>query len=271
MPFFENRNMRLHYKEGGSGLPFIFQHGLGADVNQPFGLFKPPASIRLIALDARGHGQSETGPAEEISLSASADDLVNLIKYLEIPGAVLGGISMGAAIALVFALRYPAKALGLVLSRPASLDCPNPFNQKMFALIARSIKTAGPEEGLRVFQELPEFKEIEREFPDTANSLSNQFKHPRAREMTTNLSRIPNDWPLNDIEQARSIACPTLILANKNDPIHPYAYGVRLAEAIPGAQFREIASKSVDVNQHLREVQQFIQEFLSQTYLSIPR
>jgi len=271
MPFFENRNMRLHYKEGGSGLPFIFQHGLGADVNQPFGLFKPPASIRLIALDARGHGQSETGPAEETSLSAFADDLVDLIKYLELPGAVLGGISMGAAIALVFALRYPAKALGLVLSRPASLDRPNPFNQKMFALIAVLIKTVGPEEGLRVFQELPEFKEIKREFPDAANSLSNQFKHPRAREMATNLNRIPNDSPLNDIEEARSIACPTLILANKKDPVHPYEYGVRLAEAIPGAQFRELASKSVDVNQHLREVQQFIQEFLSQTFLSIPK
>src|SRR6266511_2874987 len=103
MPFFENRNMRLHSKATGSGLPFIFQRGLGADVNQPFGLFKPPVGIRLTALDARGHGQSETGPAEETSLSASADDLLDLVKYLELPGAVLGGISMGAAIALVFA------------------------------------------------------------------------------------------------------------------------------------------------------------------------
>ena len=271
MPFFENRKVRLHYEESGSGLPFIFQHGLGADVNQPFGLFKPPIGIRLIALDARGHGQSGTGPAEEIGLSASADDLVDLIKYLELPGAVLGGISMGAAIALVFALRYPARAVGLVLSRPASLDRPNPFNQKMFALIAKLIKTAGPEEGLRVFQALPAFKEIERQFPDTAHSLSNQFKHPRALEMATNLSRIPNDSPLNDIEQARSIACPTLVLANENDPIHPYEYGVRLAKAIPGAQFREIASKSVDLNQHLRDVQQFIHEFLSQTFLSVPK
>jgi len=271
MPFFENKKVRLHYKDSGSGLPFIFQHGLGADVNQPFSLFRQPAGIRLIALDARGHGQSETGPAEETSLGASADDLLDLIKYLEIPGAVLGGISMGAAIALVFALRYPAKALGLVLSRPASLDRPNPFNQKIFALIAGLIKTAGPEEGLRAFQALPAFKEIELEFPDTAKSLSNQFKHPRAREMAANLSSIPNESPLDDIEQARSIKCPTLILANKKDPIHPYEHGVRLAQAIPGAQFREVASKSVDLNQHLREVQQFIQEFLSQTFLNIPR
>jgi pimeloyl-ACP methyl ester carboxylesterase len=168
-------------------------------------------------------------------------------------------------------LRYPAKALGLVLSRPASLDRPNSFNQKMFALIAELIKTAGPEEGLRLFQQLPEFKEIERGFPDTAHSLSNQFKHPRAREMAAQLSSIPNDSPLRDIEQARSIACPTLILANKKDPIHPCEFGVRLAEAIPGAQFREIASKSVDLNQHLREVQQFLQEFLSRRFLNISK
>ena len=178
---------------------------------------------------------------------------------------------MGAAIALNFALRYPAKTLGLVLSRPAWLDGPNPFNQRMFGLVANLIKTAGANEGLRLFQELPEFKEMKRDFPATADSLSTQFEHPRAREFAATLSRIPNDSPLNDIEQLRSIHCPTLILANKRDPMHPYEYGVRLAEMIPGAQFREIASKSVDVNEHLREVQQFIEEFLAQTFLSVPQ
>lgn len=271
MAFFESDGIRLQYRESGSGLPFVFQHGLGADVSQPFCLFKPPAGIRLIAFDARGHGGSATGPAQQISLSASADDLLALTKHLELPGTIVGGISMGAAIALKFALSHPAKTCGLVLSRPAGLERPNPFNQQMFGLVADLIETAGPEEGLRRFQELPVFKETMRDFPDAANSFSKQFRHLRGREIVPNLRTIPNDLPLNDLEELRSIDCPTLILANKQDPVHPYEHGVRLAETIPGAQFREIASKSLDVNRHLREVQQFMEEFFTQTFLSGPQ
>ena len=45
MPFFEHDGIRFHYRESGAGLPFVFQHGLGADSNQTFDLFRPPAGV----------------------------------------------------------------------------------------------------------------------------------------------------------------------------------------------------------------------------------
>jgi pimeloyl-ACP methyl ester carboxylesterase len=270
MPHFSHNGVSLFYKETGEGMPFVFQHGLGADVNQPFGLFKPPAGVRLICMDARGHGSSELGQPEQIAIGTFADDLAALLHHLEISRAVVGGISMGAAIALNFALRYPARVMGLVLSRAAWLDGPNPFNVKMFGLVSQLIHSAGPLEGLVLFQASSEYAELLREFPDTAASLSNQFRHPRAREMAMNLNRIPNDAPIRDLNVLSQISAPTLILANRRDPIHPFEYGARLAEEIDNAQFREIPSKSDDLQGHLRQTQNEIEEFLTEQFLKTP-
>src|SRR5436309_8189236 len=99
MPFFSRDGIDLHYRDEGSSLPFFFQHGLGADVSQPSSLFKPPAGIRLLAFDCRGHGETRPlGDPEKISLDSFANDLLALMDHLKIERALVGGISMGAAL-----------------------------------------------------------------------------------------------------------------------------------------------------------------------------
>src|SRR5437867_11861536 len=56
MPTSFHDEIQFHYEDAGSGLPFIFQHGLGADVTQPFALFQPPPGSHLLAFDGRSHG-----------------------------------------------------------------------------------------------------------------------------------------------------------------------------------------------------------------------
>lgn len=268
MPLFSRDGIQFHYEDIGSGIPFFFQHGLGADVSQPFGLFKPPAGIRLLAFDVRAHGQTHPpGPLEKISLAAFADDLLALVNFLEIKQSIVGGISMGAAIALNFVLRYPDQVSGLILARPAWLDGPNPWNVKMFSLIARLIREHGPKRGQELFVETNEYTEALRNFPDVAKSLRAQFESPRAEQNAVNLERIPRDAPSLNRADWASIKVPTLVLANRLDPIHPFEYGEVCAQIIPGAEFQEIASKSVSVEQHGRDVQKFIEEFLQRRIL----
>src|SRR5262245_29135793 len=127
MPTFRHDGLEFHYRETGGGLPFVFQHGLGADLNQPFCLFQPPPGFRLIAFDCRAHGlTTPLGTENKINIATFADDLAALLDHLSIAAAVVGGISMGAALALDFALRFRGRVLGLVLSRPAWLDQPHP-------------------------------------------------------------------------------------------------------------------------------------------------
>ena len=259
---FNHDGLSFHYQDTGFGMPFLFQHGLGGDVNQPFGLFRPPAGIRLIGFDARGHGETRPlGPPEKISIASFADDLLALMDHLELPRAVVGGISMGAAMTLNFAVRFPGRVRGLVLSRPAWLDRPFPENVAIFAQIARMIREHGAKRGKEIFQQSLVYQKLRVEFPDTANSLTAQFDHPRAEETVVKLERIPNDTPVDTLEKLSGISVPTLVLANKQDPIHPFEFGQILGTAIPAAEFRELTSKSISLERHEAEVQTLLTEF----------
>src|SRR6516162_9840435 len=108
MPWFDRQHFRFHYIDRGEGTPFIFQHGLGGSTEQTAGLFPETPGVRLLTLDCRSHGESEpTAQPEDLRLSLMADDIVALTDHLALKDVVLGGISMGAGIALNLALRYP--------------------------------------------------------------------------------------------------------------------------------------------------------------------
>ena len=269
MPIFTHEHIQFRYEERGSGLPFFFQHGLGADVSQPFGLFKPPAEIRLIGFDARAHGQTRPiGPKEKISLASFADDWLALMDFLKVERGIVGGISMGAAMALNFTLRFPERVAGLIFSRPAWLDGPNPWNVKMFSLVARLIRDHGPKRGQELFRQTVEYGETVQAYPDVARSLLSQFENPRAEENAINLEQIPKDTPSTNRRDWAAIRVPTLVLAHRGDPVHPFEYGEIYARLIPDAEFQEITPKSVSVEQHGRDVQEFIGSFLRRRLLS---
>jgi pimeloyl-ACP methyl ester carboxylesterase len=271
MASFTHQDITFHYRNEGEGLPFVFQHGLGGDIAQPFALFRPPPGFRMLAFDCRGHGKTEPlGDPEKIGLAPFADDLKAMLDHEGLPGAVIGGISMGAAVALNFALRYPERTLGLVLSRPAWLDEAMPENLKVFATVARLIRECGAREGLERFKQSREYSDILRESPDNAQALVGHFEGPRAEDAVVRLERIPADCPAPDRGAWGEIRVPALVLANKQDPIHPFAYGETLARAIPGAEFRELTPKSVSLGRHADDVHGALSDFLQRHYHSGP-
>jgi len=264
MPHFSWDGLSFHYRDSGQGIPFIFQHGLGGDANQPFGLFNPPSGIRLLCVDCRGHGRTlPLGDPEKITIAEFAHDLGIFMDSLSLKSAVVGGISLGAAVALKFALSAPDRVLGLILSRPAWLDCPTPQNVRIYSSIAGLIRQNGASAGLDRFRHSDDYLEIKRQFPDAAESLAKQFEEPRAEDAFVRLERLPADAPNRDRREWTSIKMPTLVLASRQDPIHPFEFGEILAQFIPRAVFKEITPKSVSREQHEADVQKAIAEFLN--------
>ena len=267
MPQFNLHGLKFHYRESGGGTPFFFQHGLGGSVNQPFDLFKPPVGFRLLAFDCRGHGETHPiGDPQSFTLATFVDDLLELMNHLKLEKAVIGGISMGAAVALNFALRFPERLLGLVLSRPAWLDAPNPWNVASFSVIASLLREHGGPRGQELFKQSETYREALGLWPDVAVSLAAQFENPRIQQNPATLETIVNDRPVQKLRDCEAIRVPTLVLANRLDPIHPFDYGEILAQIIPRAEFHEITSKSVSKDRHGAEVQQFIGEFLQRHF-----
>src|SRR3954452_4933919 len=113
MPTFCHEGLNFHYRDDGRGLPVVFQHGLGGDLTVPLGLFSPPEGVRLVSFDARYHGETRPlGDPSKLTFHTLADDLLALLDHLAIDRAVIGGISMGAGLALNFAIRYPERTSG---------------------------------------------------------------------------------------------------------------------------------------------------------------
>ena len=262
MSKFEHDGVIFNYCDIGEGIPFVFQHGLGGDVSQPCGLFRPPLGIRLIAFDCRAHGGTDPiGPLHKITIASYAEDLLALLDHLKIERSIVGGISMGAAVSIHVVLRQPNRVLGLVQSRPAWLEGPNYHNVRCFASIAELLQKYGPCRGREIFCDSESYREILAESADSGLSLAGQFDNDQAVERSIRLTRIPLDAPYEHLDDLSAIDVPTIVLANRQDPIHPFRYGQTIAQKIPMAQFRELTPKSVSGEQHAADVQQFLTEF----------
>jgi pimeloyl-ACP methyl ester carboxylesterase len=264
MPVFDCDDLRFHYRDEGRGLPMVFQHGLGGDLSQPFAVYRAPEGIRQVAFDFRAHGQTHPlGDPERLTIASFADDLIAFLDHLAIDRAVIGGISLGSAVAVNVALRYPDRVDALILSRPAWIDGPLPENVRLYSSIALLIRDLGPKEGLEHFRKTPEFQAMDRDSPDCARSLIGQFEQPRAEEFVARLERLPGDTPCSHRDEYGKIRVPTLILCNRQDPIHPWHFARTLAQLIPVAVLREITPKSVSPETHAADVQRSIDDFLT--------
>lgn len=256
-----------HWAESGTAeqLPFVFQHGIGGTLSQPTGVMDPlPEGVRLLSMDARGHGETTpVGAPARFSFETFADDVLALLDHVGVARAVIGGISMGAGVALNLALRHPGRVAGLVISRPAWLDGP------MAALghyqqIATLLRDYGPVEGKRRFSDSGDFVTLREESPDAARSLLGQFDEPRALEGCARLETLPYDRPFASLADLASVEVKTLVLATDHDPVHPRDYGRAVAENIPGARFHQVTSKSESAEAHTKEMYAQICGFLAE-------
>jgi len=261
---FQREGIIFHYREGGRGIPFIFQHGIGGDVNQPFGVFKPPEGIRLLAFDFRAHGLTwPVGDPAKLTFDVFADDLIAFMDHLNIPKALIGGISMGAGVALNLALRHPNRVSGLVLSRPAWLDSPmSAVALTLYAQVAKLLREHGPIEGKQIFMASDEYRKLQEVSPDAARSMSGQFSSDKALDFVERLERLPHEHSIRDLNEVTKIQVPTIIFATRQDPIHPFEFGQQLGSKIPGAFFVEITPKSVSAEKHTHEFNEALLEFL---------
>jgi pimeloyl-ACP methyl ester carboxylesterase len=254
---------RLAYDAAGDGSPVLWQHGLGADHNQPAEVFPSLPGICRITLECRGHGASELGDPGRLSIACFVMDALALLDHLEIDQAVAGGISLGAAIALRMAALYPSRVSGLILGRPAWVDGPPPETMAAYLEVARLLKEFGAVEGARRFERSQTLAAIEAVSPDNAGSLRWFFTRPNPESTIALLSRIPRDTLGISGEMFKQIRMPTLIVANAQDYVHPLVYAERLQALLPHAVARTITSKTVDRDKYVVEFRHALAEFLT--------
>src|SRR4029453_7064037 len=94
----------INYVESGSGPVVVLLHGGAMDLRMWDDQVPALAERhRVIRIDARGHGRSETPPEP----FRQCDDVAELLGKLGVERATLVGLSMGAGAATDTTLEYP--------------------------------------------------------------------------------------------------------------------------------------------------------------------
>ena len=230
--FESNDGVRLFaHVTGAEGPPLLFIHGGLADHRAA--LFRVGAlasSHRLVLPDLRGSGRSVYDGG--MSWDRFADDLVALLDHLRLPRAVVGGTSMGSAVALRFALRHPARTDGVVLVSPLypggdrALDEAPQAAMRRMAEAGERARTDGVEALRPLFERLPP------PIRDVAIAMMSSFDPASVAATTRFLAS--NAQPMASATDLASISAPVLLVPGV-DPEHPAAIAELYARHLPRA------------------------------------
>lgn len=219
----------------GAGVPIVLLHGLTATrryvVMGSTALAR--AGHRVLAYDARGHGDSD--PAQPYDYTALAQDLLGVLDGGGIERAVLAGASMGAHTAVRVALEQPERVAGLALITPAYLP-DEPRDLERWDALARGLREGGVEGFVAAYgiEDAPEA------WQQTITTVLRQrlARHAHPEAVADALEQIPRSAPFGGEKDLRSIRAPTLIVASRDeaDPGHPQHVGEAYRRAIPGAE-----------------------------------
>ena len=109
-------DIKHFFIEKGQGEVLLFLHGNGESSDYFQGQIDEFAQYyHVYAIDTRGHGKTPRGNAP-FTIRQFAEDLLGFMDDHQIKKAHLLGFSDGGNIAMVFALKYPAKVNRLILN-----------------------------------------------------------------------------------------------------------------------------------------------------------
>src|SRR5262245_3283820 len=120
MPFLHRGSVRIHYDVHGDPTnrpPLLLSHGFSAsgqmwdrNVGGVLG------DREVLTWDVRGHARSDSPVDQaEYGVEKSVADMLMLLEVLDVPRAVLGGMSLGGYLSLAFHARHPERVAALIL------------------------------------------------------------------------------------------------------------------------------------------------------------
>ena len=232
--------VRFHYLDWGNegADTVLFLHGaLQQGHSWDFVSLSLCADYHVLALDARGHGDTDWAPDGDYSLEAHQRDLDGFVDALGLDQFILVGHSMGGRNAYVFASRHPD------------------------ALKALTVVDTGPEMGragesrIRGFRELPDELDSYEEFADRVQSYTGRSREQvigalkysiRERsdgKWTWKYDKVlrspgfrPGGWDPDRLwECVGSVRCPTLLVRGGNSDFFTPEVMDRILQLIPGS------------------------------------
>ena len=247
----------------GDGQSFIWLHGMLnsvesdsvyslVDMNQ---LSNPISLVRYNYCDKSVSG--------DYTWNSLTDELIQVADAQNYNQMILGGTSMGAAISLHAAVRFPDRVKALILATPPPAWEMRESVKSVYRKIASKVNQKSIPELLKrmiqLNQDLPEF--FEHENPGTRQQMIEYrlgFEPMYYHQIYTGgaISDLPSRQKIADIK------VPTLIVALTNDVNHPVEMAEELKSLISGSELVVVSNFEEYLNLQ-KKTSNFIQRISS--------
>jgi pimeloyl-ACP methyl ester carboxylesterase len=230
--FFDVDGLKLHYLDWGTrGNPAVLLlHGLAVHARSwDHTALALRDGLHLVALDQRGHGDSDHPPPESYRTAVYAADILTVADALGWDRFSIVGQSMGGHNAMFFAAEHPDRMVRLVISdsEPA----------KRLELIAYMREAEHPPE----YDSLEEFiAEAKQRNPQPTDELHRHRAEHAVRRLPNGRLTVkydfqaPKRWqPLDLWPRLGDIRCPTLLLRGGESPVLRPEVAERMVREIP--------------------------------------
>jgi pimeloyl-ACP methyl ester carboxylesterase len=242
----ETASGRISYVETGSGPVALFVHGVLLNKHLWRRQLEELADIRrCIAVDLLAHGDTEIDPSQDVSVTANARMLTEVLDALQIDQVDVIGNDSGGGIAQIFAALNPARVRTLTLTNCDTHDNWPPEAFKPFLAMAASGELSNTLNAMLADKSIyrsPEALGPAYEQPDIATDADiAAYLRPlvrseqRIHDLERFLAAFDHSHTTAVEPQLRQLNARTLIVWGTDDVYFPVKWAYWLAETIPGA------------------------------------
>jgi 3-oxoadipate enol-lactonase len=185
---------------------------------------------RLLLYDCRGMWQSEHPPGP-YAMELHADDLAALMDRLAVGRAHIGGISYGAEIGMVFALRYPERTRSLIVSSAVSQV--DPLLKGWTESWMAAARAASADLLFQVTYPLNFSEGWIAAHQEALNAARERYER---LDFDSLLALLECFLQLSVTDELCRIEVPTLVMVGEEDILKPRRYAEIIADRIPHAE-----------------------------------
>ena len=243
----ETASGRISYAEAGSGPVALFVHGVVLNKHLWRHQLAGLSDIRrCIAVDLLAHGDTEIEPDQDVSVTANANMLREVLDALQIDQVDLVGNDSGGGIAQIFAALNPDRVRTLTLTNCDTHDNwpPEAFQPFVDMAVAGGLRdTLNAMLADKAIYRSPGALGPAYERPENVSDEDIEIylrplvrSEQRTRDLQRFVAAFDNKHTVVIEPRLRQLQAPTLIVWATDDVYSPVKWAYWLAEAIPGAK-----------------------------------
>ena len=226
---------QIHYISVGQGTPMLLLHGypLSGELFSRNRDALAAAGYRVITIDHRGYGKSVAPASAPGNLQTYAADALGVMDQLNVPKAIIGGMSMGGPIAFEMWRTAPERFSGLILidtiANPAGI-----VEQQLWKGMAQKASTFGPQSLAPELLKDMLTGQTRLNRPADAMFLTTVVKGASVAADVAGamvLATRPDSVPT-----LKTITVPTLILEGVEDTVYPPEFSMKIMQNVPGSK-----------------------------------